>query len=60
MRARAVCKDDLVWLPRPTATALGHIAQLALCSKVSNVVHVFDPFTLKVRLGACTCLRPLP
>jgi nonsense-mediated mRNA decay protein 3 len=42
-----LCKDDLIWLPRQTAVALGHMSQLALCSKVSNVVHLLDPFTLK-------------
>ena len=28
-----VCKDDLVWLPQPTANALGQIPRLVLCSK---------------------------
>ena len=41
-----ICKDDLVWLPRPIATRLGHISQLCFCCKVSNVVHVLDPTTL--------------
>ena len=43
-----VCKDDLVWIPRSTANSLGQLSQLAVCSKVSNVVHLLDPFTLKV------------
>jgi len=42
-----ICKDDLVWLPKPTATSMSHVSQLVLCSKVSNVVHLFDPFTLQ-------------
>ena len=42
-----ICKDDLVWLPRATAASLGHISQLALCSKVSNVVQILDPKTLQ-------------
>lgn len=42
-----VCKDDLVWLPRPTAHSLGQFAQLGFCSKVSNVVHLVDPQTIQ-------------
>ena len=42
-----ICKDDLVWLPKPTAAALGQMSQLALCSKVSNVVQIMDPKTLQ-------------
>ena len=44
-----MCKDDVVWLPRATANGLGQLSQLTLCSKVSNVVHLVDPLTLKVR-----------
>ena len=44
-----VCRDDVVWLPRATSAQLGHISELALCSKVSNVVHMLDPKTLQAR-----------
>ncbi|KAL3911535.1 MAG: hypothetical protein SGPRY_008654 [Prymnesium sp.] len=42
-----VCKDDLLWLPRQTAVTLGHISQLCICCKISNVLHVIDPHTLQ-------------
>ena len=42
-----ICKDDVVWLPPPTAAAAGNIAQLALCNKVSNVLHFMDARTLQ-------------
>ena len=41
-----ICKDDVVWLPRTTAHHLGQFAQLAICSKVSNVVHLLDHTTI--------------
>jgi len=43
-----ICKEDCLWIPRATAAKLGHISQLALCCKVSNVIHVLDPRTLQV------------
>ena len=43
-----VCKEDVVWLPRATAASLGHLSQLALCYKVSNVLHFVDPISLQV------------
>ena len=36
-----VCRDDLVWLPRPIAASLGRISMALL--QVSNVVHLLDP-----------------
>ena len=42
-----ICKDDVVWMPRPIAVGLGQMHQLCLCSKVSNVVHFVDPTTLQ-------------
>ena len=41
-----ICKDDVVWLPRPTAGSLGQFSQLAVCHKVSNVVHLLDHTTI--------------
>ena len=54
MELLPVCRDDVVWLPRATSAQLGHISELALCSKVSNVVHMLDPKTLQA------CPRPKP
>ena len=42
-----ICKDDLVWLPPATAASLGHLPQLALASKISNVLHLLDPQSLQ-------------
>ena len=42
-----ICKDDVVWLPPPTANAAGQISPLLLCTKVSNVLHFVDARTLQ-------------
>ncbi|KAK9370046.1 NMD3 family-domain-containing protein [Lipomyces kononenkoae] len=41
-----ICKDDLVCLPKKIARASGNIAQLTLCNRVGNSVHLLDPQTL--------------
>eukprot|EP01137_Pigoraptor_chileana_P032585 Opistho-2@22174 len=43
-----ICKDDLVCLPPKLARAQGNIAQLCLCYRVGNSVHLIDPNTLQV------------
>ncbi|KAJ1935646.1 ribosome-binding protein, partial [Kickxella alabastrina] len=42
-----ICKDDLVAMPKKTANSLGHIAPLALCTRVGNAVHIIDFKTLQ-------------
>jgi nonsense-mediated mRNA decay protein 3 len=42
-----ICKDDFVCLPLKTARALSDIPQLALCSRVSNMLTFIDPMTGK-------------
>jgi len=42
-----ICKDDLVCLPKKLANALGQMGQLALCTKIGNSIHLFDPITLQ-------------
>ncbi|KAH3669394.1 hypothetical protein OGAPHI_001515 [Ogataea philodendri] len=42
-----ICKDDLVVLPKKLAKSMGDLAQLVVCSKVSNTVQFIDPLTLK-------------
>ncbi|KAJ2454148.1 ribosome-binding protein [Coemansia sp. RSA 2336] len=43
-----ICKDDLVVMPKKTANSLGHIAPLALCTRVGSSVHIIDFKTLQV------------
>jgi len=42
-----VCKDDLVFLPQKIASIYGGIPNLMICYKVSTMVHLLDPFTLR-------------
>lgn len=42
-----VCRDDLVILPKKLANSLGNISRIVLCSKVSNMLHFIDPFSLQ-------------
>lgn len=42
-----VCRDDLLVLPKKLANSLGNISRIVLCSKVSNMIHFIDPFTLQ-------------
>lgn len=48
-----VCKDDLVCLPTKVANSLSNISPLVLCSKISSLVHLLDPFTLKTTEVIC-------
>jgi len=43
-----VCREDLVCLPTKVAAACGSISPLVLCYKVSNQIHIVDPYTLRV------------
>eukprot|EP00003_Mantamonas_plastica_P001873 TRINITY_DN11341_c0_g1_i12.p1 TRINITY_DN11341_c0_g1~~TRINITY_DN11341_c0_g1_i12.p1 ORF type:complete len:458 (+),score=156.84 TRINITY_DN11341_c0_g1_i12:139-1512(+) len=43
----AVCKDDLVCLPKKLARSMGQISQLCVATKVANLVHFIDPNTLQ-------------
>jgi nonsense-mediated mRNA decay protein 3 len=42
-----ICKDDLVCLPAKVARSLGNIAQLVVCTRVGNSLHLTDPATLQ-------------
>jgi nonsense-mediated mRNA decay protein 3 len=44
----AVCKDDLVIIPKKLATALGGVSTTLLCHKVASAIHLVDPKTLKL------------
>lgn len=40
-----ICKDDLIMLPKEHNA--GGIGPLVLCYKVTNVIHVINPFTMR-------------
>ncbi len=42
-----VCKDDIVCLPQQTAQSLGNIGPLCIVTRVTNLVYLLDPFTLR-------------
>ena len=42
-----ICKDDLVCLPSRQARSLSNIAQLTVCTRVGNSLHLLDPSTLQ-------------
>lgn len=42
-----ICRDDLVCLPLKFAQATGNCAQLLLCAKVGNSLHLIDPLGLQ-------------
>ena len=42
-----ICKDDLVCLSRKTANSLGQMGNLAICTRVGNSIHLYDPLTLQ-------------
>lgn len=42
-----ICKDDLVCMPDPTARKMADMGNFAICTGVTNVIAVVDPFTLK-------------
>ncbi|KAL9189135.1 hypothetical protein ACHAXT_011625 [Thalassiosira profunda] len=41
----ALCKDDLLFLPKKLATNIGNISRLVLVKNISNVIQVIDPLT---------------
>eukprot|EP01100_Stratorugosa_tubuloviscum_P005270 TRINITY_DN2372_c1_g1_i1.p1 TRINITY_DN2372_c1_g1~~TRINITY_DN2372_c1_g1_i1.p1 ORF type:complete len:557 (-),score=259.99 TRINITY_DN2372_c1_g1_i1:390-2018(-) len=43
-----ICKDDLICLPPKVASAYGNMNPLVVCLKVSSVIHILDPLTLKI------------
>lgn len=42
-----ICRDDLVYIPKKLAKELGGIGQLQLCFKISQIIHLFDPLSMK-------------
>ncbi|XXG46670.1 hypothetical protein AAC387_Pa02g1457 [Persea americana] len=42
-----VCREDLICLPPKVAVGLGNLGPLVLCTKLTNSIMLFDPFTLR-------------
>ncbi len=42
-----ICKDDIVCLPQQTAQSLGNIGPLCIITRVTNLIYLLDPFTLR-------------
>ncbi|CAG2162212.1 unnamed protein product [Oppiella nova] len=42
-----ICKDDIVCLPLQTAQSIGNIGQICVVIRVTNLVYLVDPFTLR-------------
>jgi len=43
-----VCKDEVVCLPIPVSRYLNHMSQVAICTRISENIHLLDPITLKI------------
>lgn len=42
-----ICKDDLVILPKKLCKEFGGMNNLSVCYKIGNMIHLYDPITLK-------------
>jgi nonsense-mediated mRNA decay protein 3 len=42
-----VCKDDLICLPAKLSSSLGSLGPLVLVTRVTNVITLTDPVTLR-------------
>ena len=42
-----VCKDDMVVLSKKQCVSFGGVSPITLVSRISNQIHLVDPFTLK-------------
>ncbi|KPM05786.1 60S ribosomal export protein NMD3-like protein [Sarcoptes scabiei] len=53
-----ICKDDVVCLPPSLAASLGNIGPICVVLRVTNLISLIDPFTLKVaELNATSYFR---
>jgi len=55
-----ICKEDLVCLPPRLSSQLGGFSPLSLVYKVSNQLHLLDPWTLQTREISTTTYWHLP
>lgn len=42
-----ICRDDLILLPKKLKNSLGFLSHLVLCRKVTSLIQLIDPLTLK-------------
>ncbi|CAB4300606.1 unnamed protein product [Prunus armeniaca] len=42
-----ICREDLICLPPKVRSSLGNLGPLVICTKVTNSIALFDPFTLR-------------
>ncbi|KAF2290505.1 hypothetical protein GH714_014162 [Hevea brasiliensis] len=42
-----ICREDLICLPQKIAVSLGNLGPLVICTKVTNIIALLDPFTLR-------------
>jgi len=43
-----ICKDEVVCLPISVSRYLNHMSQVAICTRISDNIHLMDPITLKI------------
>eukprot|EP00116_Pleurobrachia_bachei_P001461 sb/3461723/ len=43
-----ICKDEVVCLTSGISRYLNHMAQIAICTRISDNIHLMDPCTLKI------------
>lgn len=43
-----ICKDEVVCLPVSVSRYLNHMSQVAICTRISDNIHLMDPITLKI------------
>ncbi|KAK6134803.1 hypothetical protein DH2020_031473 [Rehmannia glutinosa] len=42
-----ICREDLICLPPEVAVSLGNFGPLVICNKVTSILTLLDPFTLR-------------
>jgi len=40
-----VCREDLIFLPPKVASSLGNVGPIVICTRVTNMIALFDPIT---------------
>lgn len=43
-----ICKDDVVCLPSKLAHSLGGMAQICICTRITEHIHLIDPFSSQI------------
>lgn len=50
-----ICKDDLVIIPSKLAKELGGLGRVQICYKMSTIIHLIDPLSMKVSELSIEC-----